>query len=909
MATRSYGVIKAAGVRVEESTPEPPIEQGPLGGAGLVGIFRRGPTDEVVRLTGGVEQFKRIFGGAMRASHCPLSADHFYRLGRGAGVLHVLRVTDGSGIAAGLPVYNRQANHSVLAQDPVSTDRTQIATISARNVGAHGGRRLRLAGSVTLGSAVTGLSTINLGIATDANRWVGAELTFPVDEPGYVGIVSANTAPGVFTVEGAFPTTLAGGANGAWALKLDNTHEITGDPEALGVMFTDGGEDLDGDFGIQVYRDRQFVKAWPDVGLDAEGDAYWADAVNDDLDNWELLPVDAFVGDPADALERPANFAEIVMPGGLTTNTVQVVAARWIRAVPGSSNGNAFIDVRRDLSWGADAVPLVIVLTFTGTTTFSVVATTVDGAFTISGLPTGTLGSLWSCGLPWFPTFTARAGANAMAASDTITIYARPLPPNLQDKGAYLYAAASSDEGDARARWKVISNTADTITLQTGVDVTGDISEAAAPEIVATTPGPFSLSGGETFIYTAPGRGAATLTNSLTGSQSTTALAAELNSLEETRAGSAANKVVEFAEGTGSNAGKVVITCRLDFGSEATLTIGNGTLNSIIGLTNGQNTTGTDGQIVRVQWAQEMGGGYDGIAGIVAGDYTAVWDVATSPLNDLEAVNTGLIKWAMPGVTDSGAQVAAKEWCEAKGGIFYEEIDSAVLTEAAAVAHHQANLRSGSSDDVAVCHWPSYGYIENPYGSGLYLTPMTGAILGIEARQAVRLSGYQNAPAGEDYSIHAVFKQLPTDRAANRPRPLDNEILNSYGLIEMRHRGLKIYAFGDRIAGQRGRLWLHKRAMLSHIVRTGQIGLERLTWSAINPANLIKARILTAGMFQPWVDAGWFDGQITIKADETNNTPATRDAGQLVIEVGFVFVNTAEQVVLRLGERSLSVIE
>ena len=98
MAQRIFGVISGAGIQVQESQPAKPVEQGPLGSTVMVGIFRSGPTknnpkgsgpgaQEAISLPNGTTQYRRIYGGLTQDSEAPISAEHFYAFGGGAGEL------------------------------------------------------------------------------------------------------------------------------------------------------------------------------------------------------------------------------------------------------------------------------------------------------------------------------------------------------------------------------------------------------------------------------------------------------------------------------------------------------------------------------------------------------------------------------------------------------------------------------------------------------------------------------------------------------------------------------------------------------------------------------------------------------------------------------------------------------
>lgn len=903
MVTRVFGANKGAGVQVQERQPAAPIQEGPLGSTILLGIFRSGPTDKVLPLPGGLPQYRRVYGGITQDSEAPLAAEHFYELGRGAGQLYALRITDGTEVQADFPIYDRDVDLSILEITPPTKLAGQVGTLSAHNGGRWGGRRNVHAGDVTLGTAITGASVVELGVTMLEDAWKGAILRFPNDDSAFEGIVTGNTALGVVTIAGIFSSSVTGGSDGRWTLELTNAHELTGDLEAMGIEIADGGESPADTFSLFTYRDGVAGKRWENVDLDASGDRYWFDAIDSDLDNYELAVDNDFSGDATVALKRPANFAEIAAPGGVGTNTVTFQVVRWGR----SGTGNPYLDTVNDVSWGSDPRPCTITCTFTAATTYTVSVVMEDGQ-TLAGLPGGTTAVAYAAQHAWLPGWTLRAGATPAVAGTVVTLYVRPLAPDLAGKGAYFYPAAATSEGNVRTKYRVVSNDHETITLASSVDVSSVCTAPGAPEYEGSIAGPFDLSTGAlTLILTIGGRAAITLTETMVGAAETAAaVAAHLTAKEVTRAGSAADALVSFSAGTDE---KITMTALQDFGPSATIVIGAGTLNAVLGFTGGATASGEAPTIGRLQYQQEFGGGYDGIAGVDADTYVEALDVSTSKLNELAEENTGLLKMGMPGITDADAQAALMTWAYQNNAAAYPEIPDTILTEAAAIAWHEANLAIGAAQDYHAAHFPSYGYIKSPYGAGLYLASLTGAILGIEAAKAVENKGYHLAPAGEGYSLATLVKKLPTG-----DRRLDQEQLNAYGLIEVRKRGARVFLFGDRIPGQNGRTWLHKRLSMSHIGRVLLTNTGSLVFSAINASTLAEARRLTRELFATWYTTGWFDDtagasfekQVDIKADATNNPLTERQLGNLHVDVGFEIVNTAERVVFSIGPKGVS---
>jgi len=909
---RSFGVRFGAGARVEEVPPATPIQAGPFGTTLLVGILDSGPVGVVRQLEAGRPEYRRIYGSLVPDSEAPLAAEQFYDFSAGHGTLWVQRITDGTEEVAGLGLYDRNVYTSVCERRPSGKLPTKVAGLPAHNGGGWAGRASVRDGQVSLGAAITAADTINLAFATEVDRWKGAILTLPEDDPGVEYVIAGNTDAGVFTIVGTFNDAALGGSDGRYELELTNTRDLDGTPRHLAVEVRDSpsGSAL---FSLATYRDGGSVKSYEDLSLDSSGTAYWQTAIagDVDVDNFELgAPTDNLVGSPAEALNRPANHAEIAAPGGVGTNTLTLQVVRW--ALGDGNTGDPYVDTVNDMTWGDDPRECRIVLTFNGGGNYTVAVTFADGE-SAGTMPGGTVGNPYPQRYSHVPGWTVRAGATPTVGGDTLTLYVRPLPQDLADKGGRLYIAAAPSEGDVNTWYRITDNDHDTISLLPSVDLSSLVDEASAPSLTFN-PGPYNLTGGgQTLIYSV-GKvgdvdGPYTLTNTLTGAAETASdVADELNSLELARVSAVATaKLVEF--GVSSDGSRVTMTARQDFGADATIVIGAGTINSIVGI-GGMSPIGQAGQIVRLQWRQELGHGYDGSADVDDDDYVTAWDTSSDgALFPMLEANTGLVRAMMPGVTSATPQQAMMAWAYETNGLAYVELPDSQTTESGALAWYDANLATGDQQRYAPVHFPSYGDIDSPYGSGLYTASLVPMILGLTARKAGEANGYHLAPAGDSYTLSPTVKALPTG-----DRVLDNELLNRRGFIEVRKRAAVVKLWGGRIPTQDGPIFLHQRATLSHV---GRVLLTQTTGLMFLPTNEIsyaKIRRALSDLFRPWWQTGWFDDSggpafedaVAIKVDATNNPKSQRDLGNIVADIGADVVGTGERVIFRLGARGVS---
>lgn len=922
MGQRLFGVVRGAGTQVREVTPAAPIEQGPFGSTILAGIFRSGPTKsnpspqghQVVTLDSGVSQYRRIYGGLTQESEVPLNAEHFYDLAAGAGTLYNLRVTDGSEVLAHMPVYNRDVQRSYSALFPNTKVAAQVALYSAQNGGRWGGRRTTAAYVIAdMSVAITGASTVDLVLAVDTlltDQFVGSIIVFPgVDAAGEF-VVIANDDAGLFTIQGVWSDAiLASVATGEeMGITMQNVHELTSEPEYLAIVIADSGEGAT-KFTLQAFRDEVSVTNWSDVDLKVGSDAYWLDAVAGDLANYELdfsSGSDLFSGDPDDPLQRPANWAGVAKSDGIDAQNVNIVNLQ-IDTWQYVGTGDAYLE---ETQYQGSERPCTIVCTFTSATAFDAVITFEDGAV-YTGV-NGALGTIVNSVLDFFPSFRLQGLSVAPIAGDKLTINSRPLPPDLVGKGGLLYPAAAPSEGEPGVSYQITANTVDSVTVSTAIDLTGDITVPTNPGRSGTLPETYTLTAAEVFIYDAgDGAGDVTLTTSLSGAFSAAAVIADLN----TQADAAYTPQTRLIEFSLSDTGTVRVELIADAGTVASWTIkgATSTINTILGLPTSTDvvSNGVDGTIMRLQYRQEMGGGYDGVANISDADYEEALGTSPTadPLSRLLPLNTGVICIGVPGVSSAAVQTAAMQWAFVHNGFDISEIPDTIISDSAAVAYHKANLAVGSAQDYHACYFPSYGKITNPYGKGLYTTSMVGAIFGYMARAAVDNGGFQVAPAGLGAALSPLFKDLTTGDTV-----LNNELLNGYGLTEVRKRGAAIYLWGDRIPGNTGRPFIHQRKTVSHIGRVLLTNADSLIFRKIDTFAFVDTKKTVRELFFPWFLAGWFDDsqgqgfsdQVDIKVDDTNNPLSERKAGRMHTDIGFNVVGTAEQSIFSLGAKGVS---
>lgn len=930
MGTTSIGAAPGeAGVTVQSTTPSPPAVPAPLGTALIVGGFRWGPVNEVVQHSGSTH-YGVVRDRAMRASSAPLNCEHFYTEARGAGRLLTLRLTDGDERAAALDVYCRDASAGrrllTVADHALPT---KFGTLTGAYAGRRGGQRAYLAGHLADRAAAFSATagTFATSVAMVVDRFKDATLGFVGHSRTYK--VTANSAAGVLSIE--VPTGDAGPTGaGKWYVSLSRTR-FDGLTEGIGVRIDNGGRNPGTEVALDV-RDligKASVYGRDSLSADTDLDTYWdlVNAANDGgLQHYVRATLESIPDPSADEL-RPANLAALVHPASGNANTVKVVTHYWSRTVAGS--GNAYFDPS-GLTYGTAPIRCKAVCTFTAATTANVVFSTWEGveiaSFLVSASAGLTLGTNFSTQVPGLPAFTLRAGSSGMSANDSVTVWFAPLGDLTALGAAYLYPHAhdqgDSGSNDIRTRLLIVSNTADTITLASSVDLASDhnVSAPAAPTMTGTETESFTLSGGETFIYTLNSEGAVTLTESGLGSGSYTAaqVAAELQARED--AAHTPSRLTFTAAG-----GAVVVTAALDYGADASLTLGNGTINSILGFSNSQTDSGTDGTIVAVSFVQDLWDGRDGVSTLgTATEYEDAFNTETSPILDIRNENLGLIRIGLPGVSTAAAQDALATFCDAYGYVTRCEIAPASANnEDTARSWYRDNLLGRAQRSIA---WDSYGYPRRKPLKGQDVAySMTGAIFGMEARLAAANRGYHIAAAGtrggSAATVSATFRSLASTSGTTDPPLKRDGILNGIGIQAVNQQGSEIFIYGDRNAadGFAGTVWKHKVECVLHIMHTLRVAAAGAVFGPTD----IEARMDLERKIEPllrgFFDAGWFNreaGQtfsdvVVINTGSDINTATTQAAGQILASVSIPggIVGTAERVVIALSPGSVSVQE
>jgi len=377
-----------------------------------------------------------------------------------------VRVTDGNELQSELPLFARR------------TLSTPMGTLKAKNGGRWGGKEKRHSADMAGAGDLTEI-TLDTGLSTfTTDEWKGgfveldivSNVRFPIignDNAGLISVAVDATMKAQWTA--------AGSGNLRYYLALEN------EAKALSVEISDGEESPTTEFKLSIFVDGDLVTIYPDLSTDPDSAHYWVKTINDDGANAEVEAVDLFTGQHT-ADVRPANHYGLI--DTVTATVMNAVVHDFTISSPVAGGDPTFA-----LGTTVDAqVAQKITVTMTSAT----VGTVVSDKF--GALGTATLGALFDPpnaaggALPnkWVPPFTLTAGGTPLAISDILVINYKPFTSG-DLVGGFLFP----DKPNARtARFRIVDNDHDTITVADGSDLTVD--GAPADEFMVQWPEDFA---------------------------------------------------------------------------------------------------------------------------------------------------------------------------------------------------------------------------------------------------------------------------------------------------------------------------------------------------------------------------------------------------------------------------------
>ncbi len=891
----------------------------PLGTTLIPSLFRWGPAVPVVHPS--ESDFLRVRGGEMVEDAGPTAARDFYALSGGSGRVVSHRVVPPGAAAASLGAYARDINahvrHRVAEAAP-----TLLFTLDGAYVGRRGGRLKRLAGD---GSASfdAAAGTFATAVAVTEDEWRGALLTFESHATVYT--VTGNSTAGLLTIEvnptDPGPPTLSG-----WWLEMPNTN-VRLEADGFAAAFGSGQRLPATEFSLKLAVDGASTLDEQNLSV-STGQTDVVEslraAVQSGRQNFVLATLN--LTPLADDQMRPANWVGRASPSQannastVVTNVVTVSTQFWA-VTNGATDAYAHI---QENPFGATPIKHRAVISYTdGVGAFTVQYQLWDGTVISDGLPAGTSGTLFNPDCPFLASFLVRG--SAWSAGDELTIWFDPLPLGLRDLSGFLYPHGRLQGAvDLRTRYRIVGNTATTVTLATAVTlgVTDGVVEAIAPIGTAITPGAPTYTlpiGTETFIYEMNDDGT---DNTLTlteggGAITIVALAAALNALETTLH-TAEERIFFFVDAAGT---RLSWRALLDEGSTATIEVKvAGTLFAVLGIVGDTTYTGVDGTVMAVQYAEDFHGGIDDTEALTTEFEDTVFDVVDSPLNVLDEQNLGLVVIGTPGRAAVVIQQAAIDYCFAQGWLYRGEVTPAnAANQAAAIAWVTANIDPRGSYVTA---FDSYGRRKRVQTPGVPETgTMSGAIWGMEAAVAADSRGYHVAPSGRDARIDKRFS-LIASATAGVPVPLkDDGPLNAVGIQTTQQQGGRIYIFGDQVPASNflGTLWYHKLRAVLHIARELLFVGRRYDYAPITSSLWRRVESDIRGLMLPKFNDDWFirgagqgfDDVLAIRADADLNPIVVQQLGKVIASLTILtgIIDTTKNTEFIVGVGSVAVIE
>lgn len=311
----------------------------------------------------------------------------------------------------------------------------------------------------------------------------------------------------------------------------------------------------------------------------------------------------------------------------------------------------------------------------------------------------------------------------------------------------------------------------------------------------------------------------------------------------------------------------------------------------------------------RLEFKQQLGFGYDGLAGLGDTDFTDHYDVSSSKFEELKLKGWGLIKFATPGITAvSGIDATAVEkagvaYAEARNHQYRFEIPKATTDEFAAKSHVQDTLGKNTYGKVI---FPSWATVADPILSGrLKDIPITGMVHGKEAATARNYNGYHKVAAGIEIKLPRV-KKIPTGNTV-----LNGEVLNPAGLQRVDKRGGNYVIWGGRIPYVDPAFkFCQHRELLSHYEHVLSENFDYIVFAINDKQEWPGLLANLKSFFMPeWrkraLRGDTFEDAARLKIDEENNTNLTMAAGDMNADIKLRLADMVERFVISVSKAGI----
>lgn len=456
VAIKRYGPKLGAGTTITEKLAEATVTPSPLGVVAWLGIMEKGPTDELIEITG-KSQYQRQCGGRISGTYLPDCAEDFWDASKGAGRMFLIRITDGTEAQAEFTVLSRE--HDGTTPGPGTWRNT--TQIKGKDGGRWAGARKRIIAEITGAGDLTE-TTIDTGLTLLEDELAGGTLQM-AEISGETFDIIGNTTAGIVTVasDSQLATKFGTGTDYEFTINVTNVDEL-GNEKRVELLWKDGARDPVNEFGLEVYWNGAKVLDYENLSQDPNSDVYFVDVINDDSGNYEIHATDLFTGTPSQ-WSRPANQAGEIPATGLST---LVLPLEWYQATYDSGNtGDGNVS---GVAVKASTQRDFITLECTDATTpdsevWSVSSTTQDRSFNDATTAVAYVGPN-----DYFIDFTVNAGGTGWAVGDKIYLMVRPIIPEEAIGGKVFYDTDNSP----RDSLEIVDATVATVSVRPGNDLT-----------------------------------------------------------------------------------------------------------------------------------------------------------------------------------------------------------------------------------------------------------------------------------------------------------------------------------------------------------------------------------------------------------------------------------------------------
>lgn len=875
MAQRRYGPTRGAGVVIIEKESEKAITPAALGVTAYTGIMEKGPIGKLFKASNRTD-FLFKGGNLISESQLPDAALNFYRLSNGAGEIWFNRVTDGSEKKSELTIKNRL------------DQKTDSVKVYAGNAGRWAGKKIQPIIDEYASVTQTTLTLTNVPTNLQDDELVGGFLNLKAVAGKSFEIIS-NTSAGVLTFASDVDLIeeIDGSADTLLSISVGN------DGKAVGIKFKNGLTNPSTEWGLDVYLIEGGIatlkKSFEDLSSDPNATNYYVDIINtDSMADYLISVEDLETGLPL-ADKRPANLI------GFSEGLTSTVLTAKVYDLFNNSAALAKAELS-GVSLGADVVKDTVTLTCsvagsrsTETLTFGAIPADGDdisvNGFTITfrtvvadATTEVLIGGTAEETLDNLLTFL-----NAVTLADQPLLYKIVFAEKSSASTLEFYAYNSGVAGDSILTSSSGSGNEPTFggaNLAGGVDQVFDYVSSRMPFLTGLT-----VTTGVAF--TAPNDFAFGFTLNDISADSTKFFAIGDSVVLEM----SPFEVNGLVDGTVyPNVDQPRFKFVIQSNTVDTITVKTGydmTLNASLG------------DKFRVEYIQELEGGYDGIANIDDLDYETAYDTSSSILKNLRGQNLGLVKLATPSVTSTAVQKAGVAFAASQNWQYRYEIPYNISDELDAEEYINDTI---GRNDFAVVIWPSYIKVSKE-GGGLKLITATGAVHGVEARYARDYDGYHKAAAGVD-AILSNALGLP-DGFENQK---DEEFLNPIGINVLKFKEGNIIIWGDRsLSIDPAFKFKHQREYLSHVENVLLENFDYIIFALNNNETREQLKSSFIQYFAPELAKGAIVGDtlqdaINLKIDDENNTAITEANGDLNAELSLRIVNTVERFIITIGK-------